>query len=164
MGDEDVTHEEIISITMRYPRSGAPIIDRNELRSHRAQYILPLACVRGEVLFEDVIADRSSEPDVQRLSDVTTLIHDDELDRSYPEKYATIIEVATRDGHVHRRRVDYALGSPQNPMSDADIIAKFQRLAGQRFSAERIAQIEQVVLTLDESGTVDELMRAVTED
>ena len=164
MDDEGLTHEEIIGITMRYPRSGAPIIDHNELRSHRAQYILPLACVRGEVLFEDVIADRSSEPDVRRLTAVTTLIHDDELDRTYPEKYATIIEIATRDGRVHRRRVDYALGSPQNPMSDADIIAKFQRLAGQRFSAERIAQIEQVVLTLDERGTIDELMRANTED
>ena len=54
MSDEGVTHEEMIGITMRYPRSGAPIIDHNELRSHRAQYIVPLACVRGEVLFEDV--------------------------------------------------------------------------------------------------------------
>ena len=101
---------------------------------------------------------------MRRLTAVTTLIHDNELDQTYPEKYATIIEVATRDGEVHRRRVDYALGSPQNPMSDADVIAKFHRLAGQRFSAERIAQIEQIVLTPDESGTVDELMRAITDD
>lgn len=160
--EDGVTADQITSITMRYPRSGAPIIDNNELRSHRAQYILPVASVRGEVCFEDVIEDRSVEPEIQRLSTMTTLVHDDELDRTYPEKYATIIDVTTNDGRVHRRRVDFALGCPENPMTDDAIRAKFRRLAGQRVSSERVEQIERVMMQLDERGNAADVMEAVT--
>jgi 2-methylcitrate dehydratase PrpD len=149
---------DLTGMTMRFPRSGAPIIDDNPLRSHRAQYVLPVAAVRGAVRFADILHDRSGESEIGRLSAVTKLIPDDELDRTYPERYTTELEVATQDGTVHRRRVEWPRGCPQNPMTSDEVVAKFLDLAGERVGRATAEEIADLTLSLDERGTPDRLM------
>ena len=149
---------EMVGLTMRFPRSGAPIIDGNPLRSHRAQYILPVAAVRGAVRFADVLADRSEEPEIRRLSGVTTLIPDDELDRRYPERYATELEILTDDGTRHARRVEWPRGCPQNPMSEDEIVAKFLDLTEARVGRSAGEAIAELTMGLDEHGSLGRLL------
>ena len=141
LAETDLTAGDIRSITIRFPRTGAPIINGNPLRSHRAQYILPVATVRRHVDFADVIADRSEEPSIADLIDRIHLVEDDELDPLYPERYTTLLTVTTRDGIEHEQRIDFARGTPQNPMSDDEIVAKFRQLATGRVDEERAEQI-----------------------
>ena len=161
MEEDGVTAGEIERMVVRYPRSGAHMIDNNELRSHRIQYILPLAAVRGRVEFEDVIFDRSGEEGVQRLSRLVDFVHDDELDKLYPERYTTIIEVSTRDGSTHTRRVDWARGCPENPMSREEVLQKYRHVAAQRVDSERVGRIEQLVNQLDQADNIEGLAQAL---
>ena len=105
---------EVRTIVLRFPRSGAHMIDNNELKSHCAQYILPVGLVFGGVTIDDILEDRLRHPQVARLRAATRLVADPELDAAYPERYASIVEVATRDGRTFSRRVDYARGTMQN--------------------------------------------------
>lgn len=159
--DRGLSQEDIASIIMRFPSSGAPIIDNNPLRSHRAQYILPLAAIRGRVQFEDVIFDRSSEESVRRLTEITSIVHDDELDRGYPDRYTTVIEVVTRAGEKHSRRVEWARGCPENPMTDDEIVAKYRYLAGQRVDDGRAQRILALVDGLEQPGELSQLFEAL---
>ena len=147
--DTGLGADDLTAIVVRFPRTGAPMIDGNPLRSHRAQYILPLAATRGVVDFADVIVDRSAEPAIRRLADATRFVHDDELDPLYPERYVTHLAVTGRDGRVHEQRVDWARGTPENPMGDDEIVAKFHRLAGDRVNPGVADRIAGVVLDLE---------------
>jgi 2-methylcitrate dehydratase PrpD len=161
MAEEEVAAGDIARIVVRYPRSGAHMIDNNELRSHRIQYVLPVAAVRSRVEFEDIAFDRSSEPEIERLAGLVDFVHDDELDPLYPEQYTTVIEVVTGDGSTHARRVDWARGCPENPMTREEIEAKYRRLAGQRVDAERVEQIARLVDELDRAERLDDLAEAL---
>jgi 2-methylcitrate dehydratase PrpD len=162
MRAERLAPRDISAMTIRFPRAGSPMIDDNPLRSHRAQYMLPVAAVRGHVSFDDVIHDRSSEEDVQRLSGATTFIQDEDLDHFYPERYATIIEIGTPPGTTFSRRIDWARGTPENPMTAEEIVAKFRTLAGQRLDQARVDQIVSLVSALDRSPTLTEVLRLLT--
>ena len=55
------------------------------------------------------------------LAKRTQVIADEELDKLFPDYYASILEIETADGTVHRRRQDVARGYPEAPMSEAEL-------------------------------------------
>lgn len=162
MRAEKLAAGDLAGITIRFPRSGAHMIDNNPLRSHNAQYVLPVAAVRGRVGFEDVIFDRSSEPAIKRLMEATEFVHDDGLDPLYPETYTTIVQLRTRDGTVHERKVVYARGCQENPVSDEEIVQKYRHLAGQRVDSAQVDRVLAAVMGLDKAANLDELVAALT--
>ena len=162
LAETDLQPAEIAEITIRFPRTGAPIINANPLRSHRAQYILPVAAVRRQVDFADVITDRSAEPPIAELIDRTRFVEDDELDPLYPERYTTLLSVSTHDGTEYERRVDFARGTPESPMTDEEIVAKFRHLASGRVGDDRAEQIVKLVADLEHHERLDGLFDLLT--
>lgn len=135
---------DVREIVLRFPRSGAHMIDNNELKSHCAQYILPVGLVFRQVMIDDILEDRLRNPEVARLRASTRMVADPELDASYPERYASIVEVTTADGRRLSRRVDNARGTMDNPLTAAEIHDKYLRLATTVTTpghAERIAEV-----------------------
>jgi len=159
MERHDLAAEDIAGITLRFPKSGAAIIDNNPLKSHCAQYILPVAAVNKQVAIDDVLLDRRSEPAIARLCRQTRLLYDEELDKGYPEQYASIVEVALKNGEIHSQRVDWPKGHPNNPLTRAEWEAKFRRLTTPVISQERSAEIIAMVNRLDEVANIAELAR-----
>jgi 2-methylcitrate dehydratase PrpD len=62
--------------------------------------------------------------------------------------------VATRDGKTYETEVPYRKGSVEDPMSDADLRAKFDDLAGRAVGAESVKRIAAVV---DRVETLDDV-------
>ena len=60
--DERLTAAQVDRIVLRFPKSGAHMIDDNPLKSHCAQYILPVGLVFGRVIIDDILFDRTAEP------------------------------------------------------------------------------------------------------
>jgi len=162
MAEGRLAAADIERMTMRFPTTGAAIIDNNPLRSHCAQYVLPVAAVRGRVQFEDVVFDRSGEEEIRRLSRATSVLYDDVLDPDYPRRYTTVVEVTTRGGSTSSRRVEWARGCPENPMSDEEIIAKYRHLAGQRVDGGRVELILSTIRDLEQAGNLRRLFEALS--
>jgi 2-methylcitrate dehydratase PrpD len=120
---------EVRSILLRFPISGKHMIDNNELKSHCAQYILPVGLVFGGVTIDDILEDRLRHPEVARLRAATRMEGDPELEKNWPEQYASIVEVVTADGRTLSCRVDFAKGTMQNPLTPDEIRAKYMKLA-----------------------------------
>jgi len=134
---------DVQDILLRFPKSGAHMIDNNELKSHCAQYILPVGLVFGRVLIDDILQDRMRNPEVARLRQHTRMIADPELDGGWPEAYASIVEVTTADGRQLSCRVDHARGTMENPLAPDEIHQKYLKLATSVVTtahAERIAE------------------------
>jgi 2-methylcitrate dehydratase PrpD len=130
------------------------MIDNNELKSHCAQYILPVGLVFGRVLIDDILQDRLRNPEVARLRQHTRLIADPELDGGWPETYASIVEVTTADGRHLSARVDHAKGTMENPLTPDEIHQKYLKLATTVTTAAQAEQIAEVVQRIDKAPAV----------
>jgi 2-methylcitrate dehydratase PrpD len=152
-----VTAEDVNSITLRFSHSGRSMIDQNELKSHRAQYILPIGLYNRKVVLDDILFE-PRDTRIQALSERTQVVGDDDLERFYPDRYPSIVELTTRDGRVAARRVDWPKGYPQNPVSPAELERKFRDLAAIAVDAATADQMVEAVAGLEQADRVDDLL------
>jgi 2-methylcitrate dehydratase PrpD len=148
---------DVKGIVLRFPKSGAHMIDNNELKSHCAQYILPVGLVFGGVTIDDILEDRLRHPDVARLRAATRMVADPELDGGWPEVYASVVEVTTSDGRRLSTRVDHARGTMENPLTPDEIHRKYLKLATTVTTAAHADQIVEAVRQIDRSSAVTRL-------
>jgi len=158
MKKNNLTSRDISEIALRFPKQGAAIIDNNELKSHNAQYILPILALNGEVNIEDILQERRGESEIARLSKKTHLIHDTELAPLFPERYTSILTVRTMSGDSFTQRVDYAKGTPQNPATKKEIEDKFRKLVSPELSSSKI---EGCIATANELDKLDNISSLV---
>jgi len=69
------------------------------------------------------------------------------------------VAITLNDGQRHEIHVEHATGSPENPMSDVVLRAKFDSLAREVFPAERADALWHAVWKLDEADSVAEVAR-----
>jgi len=148
---------DVKSILLRFPISGKHMIDDNELKSHCAQYILPVGLVFGEVMIDDILEDRLRNPQVKRLRAATRMVGDPELEKSWPERYASIVEVTTTDGRTLACRVDDAKGTIRNPLTPAEIHTKYLKLATTVTPASHAEKIAALVARIERATTARDL-------
>jgi len=156
-----VTAEDVSAITLRFSHSGRSMIDQNELKSHRAQYILPIGLYNRKVVLDDILFE-PKDTRIGALSERTRVVGDDDLERFYPDRYPSIVELTTRDGRTASRRVDWPKGYPQNPVSQADLERKFRDLAATATDAGTADRIVEAVASLEQASRVDELLALVS--
>jgi 2-methylcitrate dehydratase PrpD len=139
MRERDLVPDDIERLTLRFPRAGIHCIDDNPLKSHSAQYILPVALANRALRVADIFIDRRIDnPVIAALCRRVTVEPDDALDRLFPDFYASIVEVTTRSGETIARRNDIARGYPEAPMSARELDDKFDLLAGSVAPPERV--------------------------
>lgn len=127
--EHDLKPGDVTGIELRFPTSGVHCVDGNPLKSHCAQYILPVAVAQRRIEVADLFVDRrETDAEVARLSAVTRVVADDELNKLFPDFYASIVRLETASGETLERRNDIARGYPESPISQADLDDKFYRL------------------------------------
>jgi 2-methylcitrate dehydratase PrpD len=146
--ERPIAPDEVKRITLRFPRSGVHCVDNNPLKSHCAQYILPVALARGLEVADLFIDRRETDPAVATLAKRVEVVADDELDKLFPDFYASILEIETMDRKVHRRRQDVARGYPESPLSTAELDAKFRKLAGSVAPPARVTALSAAIADL----------------
>ncbi|MCC7352843.1 MAG: MmgE/PrpD family protein [Anaerolineae bacterium] len=157
MDTHELTGDDIAEMTLRFPPSGVQLIDNNRLRSHCGQYILPIAALERKIIIDDILFDRRSEPAIQALTQHTQVIGDPALDQYFPDRYTSIIEVTTRDGEHYAERIDWAKGTPENPVTEAELKRKFHSLADPVAGPERACRIAEMVDRIEDVADVGEL-------
>ncbi len=162
MEKNDLCSEDLSEIILRFPKPGAGIIDNNELKSHNAQYILPILAVKGEVNIEDILYERRSDPEINRLSKATTLVYDEELGPVFPEKYTSIVVLKTKDGRSFEEKVVDAKGTPENPVGLDVIEEKFRRLTKGELSKARTEKCIQLVNAFEKQRTISPLIHLIS--
>ncbi len=155
--DAKLAADDVDRIVLRFPKSGAHMIDGNPLKSHNAQYILPIGLVFGRVLTDDILFDRVRHPEVARLRAGMELIHDPALDAGYPERYTSVVEVRTRDGRTLSRRVEAAKGTKENPLTPDEVRAKYRRLTAGVVPAARAEALMRLVDGIDRARDLSRL-------
>jgi 2-methylcitrate dehydratase PrpD len=151
--------EEIESLVLRFPRAGVHCIDANPLKSHCAQYVLPVALARGRLEVGDLFEDRrESDPLVRALAARVRVEPDDgALAAAFPDAYASELVLRTSTGRTLRRRSDIARGYPEAPLGKAEIEAKLAGLVGSERGARLARRVGELPAAPDVEGYALEL-------
>jgi 2-methylcitrate dehydratase PrpD len=119
--------------------------------------ILLLERKAGLAEFTDEVVARD---DVQRLIERVDFDVHPEAEAAGYEKMTTIVEVELADGRVVRGRADFGKGSPADPMSDAELEAKFRECAAWGGLADAAARdVAGLIWRIEELGDVRDLTR-----
>jgi 2-methylcitrate dehydratase PrpD len=122
-------------------------------------YATAAALLDGNVLPEQFTPARLDSDDIWSLIAATTVHLDESLAHAdITQKFRTDVAVTTRDGAVHHARVDQPHGAPADPVTNAELVAKFHSLADRVTSRGRADAIERAVVGLDDLDDVDYLI------
>jgi 2-methylcitrate dehydratase PrpD len=84
---------------------------------------------------------------------------DEECERLYPARRSGVVEIGLADGRRFEARVLDPRGEGDNPMSDADLEAKFAANCKPVIGAERSAALLQAVWRFDQSRELAPFLR-----
>jgi len=101
------------------------------------------------------------DPDRRALARRVELYTDDQMEAAYPKHYGSRIELVLAGGE---RRTSFVLdphGFPADPVTDAERVEKFTRLAGKAKPAARVADIAAAVQRVEKLASARELMELV---
>ena len=75
----------------------------------------------------------------------------------YPDDKLATVTVKTRDGQEYSAHTDYPKGDWENPVSDAELEAKFRMLTNKALSDNKASQVIEMVWHLDELKEINQL-------
>jgi 2-methylcitrate dehydratase len=78
-----------------------------------------------------------------------------EFEKMFPEKQPSKVVVKTKDGREFSEYREYPKGDPREPMTMEDLDVKFEALAIDILSKERIAEIKETIFNCDNMNARD---------
>ena len=120
------------------------------------QYVVGLAFARGRVDLASFHDEPLDGADVLRIADKTWVIDDPLSD--YPAHFPGEVIVTLKDGRVFRNRKAASLGTPEVPLSQAALEAKFRANALRVIGAAAADRLIDLVMKLETLDSLDEIM------
>lgn len=130
--------------------------------TEQAQYSLPYpvaaAIYTGRLDPAQVLPPAIFEEGVLTLAERVEISVDEEIDQRFPEEALARVEIHTRDGGPFTSPACAARGDPADPLSDAELDDKFNRLAGKQLAKERAKALRRACWEAASLNSIDELV------
>jgi 2-methylcitrate dehydratase PrpD len=149
---------DIVSLVMkRNPEWGTRYHCIKEPRTfNEAQMSLPfsvaLALIRGKAFVDDYSDENIKDPEIMRLSKLMEI----ENDPSLPRGVSCHLTVTMKSGKTTEVQVDYPKGSSQNPMNEAERLAKFEGLSRKLLNDDQRKAIFNKINELEKVRDINE--------
>jgi 2-methylcitrate dehydratase PrpD len=149
--------DQVQLVTVRLATDEAAIVNNREIPDICVQHILAMALLDKTVSFASAHdRARMNDPAVLRERAKINLIADADLERLMPLRVA-ILDVTLLDGKKLSRRVDKVRGTPENPMTREEILAKARDLVTPVLGAQKCADLLGKIIGLENVADIREL-------
>ena len=132
-----------------------------ETADHSIPYLVAVAIQDGTVTPDSFSSQRIQDPQIHSLISRMNVEEDPEYSGRYPAETNCRIEVTTEGGNQLTAHSAYPKGDPRNPMTDADIEAKFRSLSAQLLTAEQYDRALNLLWSMEEQPNLEELFDAL---
>lgn len=133
--------------------------ETRETADHSMPYTVAVGLMHGdagEEYFED---EHIRDPRLRALARKVTVSEWDEANRRMPQAMLCRVTIRTKDGRKHEASVEYHRGHWRNPMTDAEVEAKFRKLALHALKPAQVDELAACLWHLEQLQDVGELMR-----
>jgi 2-methylcitrate dehydratase PrpD len=157
MQGHEVRPEDVDRVIVRVAHQGANTVDNRDMPDICLQHMCAIMLLDGTVSFES-----SHDPRRMRHAKVLALrrrieLHgDDELSKAMPSRQG-IVELGLRDGRKLRHHTRAVRGTPDNPMTRAEVEAKSYDLMAPVIGPNRARRLCDVVWRLERLADVRKL-------
>jgi aconitate decarboxylase len=128
-------------------------------------YVVAVTLIDGEPSVPQFSPQRINSDDVWRLIERIHPYQDREIDaRGEDGRWGTRILATFTDGRTEEIEVRYPQGGPKFPLTDEDIVRKYDRLAALVMEPKAAAALKDLVLNLERCTDVAELSRLLSTD
>lgn len=121
-------------------------------------YVTAVTLLDGRLGTEQFDPARYADPAVVALMDRVSCVADPSLDARYPADWPAWVEVRTTSGDVLRGSTDQPKGDPGNPLTSAELAAKFADLTRLRHTDAQRGAITGAVAALPSPGSLAALL------
>jgi 2-methylcitrate dehydratase len=149
---EIASHEAGYTILGKDPEKWNPLT--KETADHSLPYIVGMALLEGKIDNSTYTEKKFRDPKILEFLKKIAVVEDKTLSVMYPEAVANRVTVKLSSGKVVSKQVDYHKGHPKNPMSDAEVEEKFQRLTRKYLDKNRARRILDAVWNLEKAKDV----------
>lgn len=152
--------EEIREIHVAAFQPVTMLCDYTPTTTVAAQYSIPfslaLALKHGRIGPAELTEANLRDPELLTLAQKVQVSVDPELDRLFPEQ--TAIRVMLRTKHEDlTATVEYPKGDPHNPLSDAELGAKFEWLTAEVLGPDKSTQLKRTIDHLEQIENLRDL-------
>jgi 2-methylcitrate dehydratase PrpD len=148
---------EVKQVDVRLATDEAAIVNNREIPDICVQHMMAVALLDKTVSFASAHdPSKMKDPAVLRERAKINLIPDADLERLMPLRVA-IVEIALADGTHLRQRVDNVRGTPENPMTRDEILAKARDLVTPVLGAEKCSALLLKIFDLESVADIREL-------
>lgn len=172
MAEHGLQAEELARIHIRTTTRGADILSdpskydpqTKETADHSLPYCLAAVAADGGVYPSSFGTKKLFDPRIRRLLPLIEVVADAEIDGLFPGVKRAIATIETEDGRRFEKTVDDAKGSPKNPLSDDELVAKFRANATDALSAARQDAVIEATLGFETQGDLHKYMKLLVTD
>jgi len=148
---------EVRQMVLRLATDEAAIVNNREIPDICAQHMLAVALLDRTITFASAHdAARMKDTAVLRERAKIKLVPDDELERLMPLRVA-VLEVTLQDGTRLTRRVDNVRGTPENPMTREEVVAKARDLMAPVLGAQKASNLISKIFDLESVSDIRDL-------
>jgi 2-methylcitrate dehydratase PrpD len=148
---------QVQRVTVRLATDEAAIVNNREIPDISLQHMVAVMLLDKTVTLASAHShERLTEPATLRERSKVQLVPDAELERLMPLRVA-IVDVTLSDGSHLSQRVDNVRGTPENPMTREEIVAKATDLITPILGATKCATLVDRVFHLESLSAIREL-------
>ncbi len=151
------TFEASYNIIGKYPEAWAP--RTRETADHSLPYCTAAALYDGDVNLATFGEPRFTDPALVAFTGKVKVLHDATLDHRYPNGIPNRITVTLTDGTKLAKEVEFPRGHAGNPMTDAEVEAKFRGTVEPKYGKAKADAILTRCWDLECLTSVTELIR-----
>ncbi len=168
LGTDQITPEQVTSIECPTAPPLMPMVTEPAERKiapktiydalFSVQYVVATALVGRPVNLATFYDEPLDDPEVLAMAALVTCTPDPGTD--FPQHFPGEVVLHLADGQTLRRHVPASHGTPEDPMSQHEVLAKFAATAGRAVPGEQADRITEIVGRLEGLGDVAELVDA----
>ena len=123
-------------------------------------YVVAVCLLDGALGPKQLTEKRLADPAILDLAKKVTVRMDEELNRLYPERTSSRVEILLQSGERLIRQVDIPRGDPRDPLTAQDIAEKVRLFAGDR-DKKKTERIIETILNLESLTDIRELVAMI---
>ena len=170
--EHSINHTDVAEILVETTTRGADILsdpskykpETRETADHSLPYVIATAVVEGNVLPESFSETSLRDERKWDLLSKIKVVANPEIDRLFPQIKRARVSIRSTSGKTFTTQTDVAKGSPEDPMTDTEIEAKFHANAKRVLSQRKRDQILKQTWQLERFSNIQEYMPMLIAD
>jgi 2-methylcitrate dehydratase PrpD len=151
--------DQVKEVVVRAATSAAYTVNNRDMPDICLQHLVAVMLLDGTVSFAAAHdKGRMQDPSVLRERSKVKLVPDEELEKLIPVRVA-IVEVTLKNGTKVSDRVEHVRGTPENPMTEDEVISKATDLISPILGSRACKELVHAIFSLDQIPNLRDLRR-----